>query len=385
MNSLEKNSSNNNTIFFTKDKIIYFSIFFILTVILLSLTVVFILNIDINVVVNSIGNGLKINNYQFLFLIGLLFFPIIRSFSYIFYFYFHLKKINIHFSFFEWMQLGFITILIISITPSSIGSEPYIIYFLNRKVKNLKKTSAIVLCSSFIGQISSIVITTPSFIWYMANINIHNVLNSSEFTFWFLIIGFFMDYVVLISFIVLAFTTKTHYLFSVLFHKVKKIFKLKYKTNQKIKSEMIENAVFKKEVIQQLKNWKLCIPTFFVFLFYNGFYYIMVCFSVYLIKGVNIVNFWEIFHYANIGITANNFIPLPGSEGTLQIILKSLLSNTNLDVVDINNTIFIWRFFTTQLCAIIGMIILFAKTISYIIEKRKNNEKILVFPKKQSE
>jgi len=47
--------------FFTKKKIIYFSIFFILMLILVALCIVFVLDIDFNRLINDIDSGLKRN------------------------------------------------------------------------------------------------------------------------------------------------------------------------------------------------------------------------------------------------------------------------------------------------------------------------------------
>lgn len=373
--------NNKPNVFWTKNKIIYFSIFFIITIVLLSLTVVFILNIDINKIFNDIGNGLKITDYQFVFLIILLIFPIIRAICYINYYYLFLRKEKIYLSAYEWFFLGFVTVFIISITPSSIGSEPFIIYFLNRKVKNLKKTSATVLCSSLIGQCTSIFVTLPSFIWYCAMVNYQNLDMQNNTAFWFLLIGIFMDFVVLVSFIILGFTKKIHYWTAIIFHKIKKLLKLKYKTNSEIEKEIVENAEFKNEVLKQFKNIKISIITFVLFVLYNILYYVCVYFSMTLINGVATLNFWEIFNYTNIATTANNFIPIPGSEGTLQWLLKILLANSVTDVELLNNSIFIWRFFTTQLTTLIGLLFIVVEIAKYYITKKRktsgvNHEKL---------
>ncbi len=368
---------NKDSGFFTKNKIIYFSIFFVFTLILLILTIIFILNIDIVSLINNIGSGLQISSYQFIFLVILIGYPMVKVLTSMCYFYLYFRKNNLHFSFYEWMQMTFTIVLIVSITPSSIGSEPYIIYFLNKKIKDLKKTSAVVLASSLIGQVSAMVVTWPSFIWYCTKLTSLENIATNNFTFWFLIVGMIMDIVVLVSFLVLVFTKKTHYFFSLVFHKIKKLFKLKHKSKEEIKKEIIEDGEFKNEVVTQLKDIKIVTLTFLNFVFYNIWYYLMMYFSFALIVGVNDINFWDIFNYTNIGTTANNFVPLPGSEGTLQIILKILLSNSKINETIINDSIFIWRFFTMQLGAMIGILFAIAKGIEFIIVKNKDKNKVL--------
>ncbi|SYV95027.1 Uncharacterised protein, partial [Mycoplasmoides gallisepticum] len=69
-------------------------------------------------------------------------------------------------------------------------------------------------------------------------------------------------------------------------------------------------------------------------------------------------NFIKVFNFSNVAITANNFIPIPGGEGTIQVTLElyfqslvnpSLLSREFIRYfdskafnTDINNTIFLW-------------------------------------------
>lgn len=370
-NELKQNS------FFTKKRIIWFSILFVITIALLSLTIVFVLQIDFNNLFSSIKYGLTITNYQFVFLLLLLLFPFIRTFMSLCFFYFALRREKIKASFYDWLSLSFVLVFIVSITPSAIGSEPYIIYWLNKKTKNLQKSSAIVLASSFIGQSAAMIVTWPSFIYYCSIVNYPSLTEQNLVAFWFLIVGMGMDMIVLSSFVILIFTKRTHYFFSLIFHKVKKTLKLKYKSKEEIRVDTIENESFKKEVMYQLKFKTNVICTFINFVIYNIAYYLMLYFSFALIDGTSNLDFWAIFNYTNIATTANNFIPLPGSEGTLQLVLKILLNNvannaTEVSASSINNAIFIWRFFTTQIPALIGFGFVASNSIIYFANKKRN-------------
>lgn len=368
---------NKPNVFFTKKKILWFILLFIFTVILLSLTIVFILGIDINVLWNNIIIGLTKTSYQFIFLLLLLSFPFIRSITSICFFSLALKNMGIKIRKRDWFSFTFMITLIVSITPSSLGSEPYIIYWLNKRVRNVQKCSAITLASSFIGQSSAMVVTWPSFIYYCVGFDLSTATQANQITFWFLIVGMTMDVVVLVSFFILVFTKKIHYFFSFLFHKFKKILKMEYKSKDEIRDEIIVNASFKKEVYKQLKSWSRFSLTFLNFVFYNIIYYVAMYLAIILIDPTTSSYFWEIFNFTNIGTTANNFVPIPGSEGSLQIILKVLLTNTGINEKILDNTIFIWRFFTSQLPAIIGMLIVAIVTIklgiNYKYKKLNNN------------
>ena len=170
------------------------------------------------------------------------------------------------------------------------------------------------------------------------------------------------------------------------FHKVKKFFNLKHKTKETIVAETIGDAVFKKEVIKILKMYDCTIIGFIWYCIYNVSLYIYMFVSMGLIiPDIGSVDFLSVFNYMNVGVTANNFVPLPGSEGSLQAILQIMLSNTfnnlNLESSEIlnqiiNPSIFIWRLFTTQLPAVIGLIFLCTyiwKSITIYRNKKINN------------
>ena len=84
-------------------------------------------------------------------------------------------------------------------------------------------------------------------------------------------------------------------------------------------------------------------------------------FSFELSGALENISFSDWFNYTNIAVTANNWIPIPGAEGTLQILIITFINgiNTNVDNVfkeNVNNIIFVWRIFTFYLPAVIGMI-----------------------------
>lgn len=374
-NKLIVNDNNDHhNVFFTNRKIFYFSSLFIVSIGLLALTIVFVLNIDLANLWRNLIKGISLNSYQWIFLVLQMLFPFFRAATSICFFYFSLKKYNLKASLWEWTYLSFGLIFIISITPSSIGSEPFIIFWLNRKIKNLQKSSSIVLASSFLGQSAAMAVTWPSFLWYCSTIDVWNLSQDNKVAFWFLVIGMIMDLFVLCTFFVLIFTKQTHYWMSILFHFFKKMLKMKYKSKSEIREEIVVKSSFKNEVLSQLKDIKISTITFFNFFIYNFLYYTIIYFSMALINGTNDLVFLQIFNYTNIATTANNFIPLPGSEGTLQLLLKILLTNTNTPVSIINDSIFVWRFFTSQLPALFGLVV-FVVNFSIIIYRKRADKR----------
>ncbi|MEG1821102.1 MAG: YbhN family protein [Malacoplasma sp.] len=371
--------TNKNNQFFNKKKIINLSIFFCLTIIIIVLTLTLVLNIDVNKLINDIIHGLNINKYQFLFAIFLIMFPFVKSFFTISFFVMSIKKLGIRIRKRDWITFTFTVSLITAITPSSLGSEPYVIYWLNKKIKNVKRASAITLGSNFIAQISSMIVTWPSFIYCMITFNLNLSITENYVVFWFLIIGISLDTLVFFGIIVVIYTKKIHYLMAIVFEKMKKILKKPYKSNQTIKEEIIENGDFKKEVVFFLKNWKGTFFSLCCMIFYNVLYYVAMFITMALLLGPNNVDFWNIFNITNIGVTANNFFPIPGSEGSLQIVLKILLSNvSSINVSILDNSIFIWRFSTTQFSSLIGVFLLLVEGLQTLssIKYKKINENL---------
>lgn len=349
----------NNNQFLNKKRIINLSLFFCVTIIVIILTLILVLNIDVNLLIKDILNGISLSNYQFLFIIFLILFPFLKSFFIISFFIASIKKLGIKIRKRDWINFTFTVSLITAITPSSLGSEPYIIFWLNRKIKNVKKASAITLGSNFIAQISSLIVTLPSFIYSMVVVKFNLAITSENVVFWFLIIGITLDIIVFLGILVIVYTKRIHFWFAIIFEKIKKILKKNFKTKDKIREEIIQNGDFKKEVIYFLKNWRGSIFSLFCLVSYNVLYYIAMFMTISLLIGSNKVDFWSVFNFTNIGVTANNFIPIPGSEGSLQIVLKILLSKIGFNVSILDNSIFIWRFSTTQFSSLIGLGLLF--------------------------
>lgn len=361
--------------FFNKKRIINLSLFFCVTIIIIILTLVLVLNIDVNLLIKDILNGIGLSNHQFLFIIFLILFPFLKSFFIISFFVVSVKKLGIKIRKRDWINFTFTVSLITAITPSSLGSEPYIIFWLNKKIKNVKKASAITLGSNFIAQISSLIVTLPSFIYCMVMIKFNLSITTENVVFWFLIIGITLDVIVFLGILVIIYTKRIHFWFAIIFEKVKKILKKNSKTKEQIREEIIQNGDFKKEVIYFLKNWKGSIFSLFCLISYNILYYIAMFVTISLLIGSDKVDFWSVFNFTNIGVTANNFIPIPGSEGSLQIVLKILLSKIGFDVSILDNSIFIWRFSTTQFSSLIGVALLMTeglKTLSSIKFKKIN-------------
>lgn len=375
-----------NKLFFNRRRIILLSIFFVITVALIAITLTDILKIDFSNLISMFGYSINKNGIAcFLyFLFILLLFPFVKLFTYVFYFHITLKKLGLRIRKRDWFIASWVSFLIICISPSSLGSEPFWIYWINKKIFNMKKASAIVLVNSVLMQLSSIIVTTPSFIYFCTQYE--NIVSNENglIVFWFSVIGISIDFIILIGLYVIIFSKRIHYFFSSIFHWVKKILGLNYKTKKEIISETITDMYFKKEAISILRLYSCSITGLISYIIFTIFLYGCLYLSFGMIADLETISFSAIFNYSNVGVTANNFVPLPGSEGSLQIILKIMLS-TSLGSTDtmkesIDNSIFIWRFFTNWFPASVGLIIISVKLINKFINfknKKINNNREL--------
>lgn len=378
------NQKNNGTQkgFFSKKKIITFGILFAITIGLIVFTLIGVLDINFIELFNNIGQSLKTYKLAILFLILLIVFPFVKVINNIFYFYLVLKRMGIKVRKRDWFSLACVVFFIVFVTPSSLGSEPFYIYWLNKKIFDVKKSSAICLANSVIGELSALIVTAPSFIYFCTQYNLITEYGGGNIVFWFAVIGVSVDWIVMFSLIVLVYSKKTHYFFSLCFHKTKKFFNLKHKSKEEIISETIGEAVFKKEAIKILKMYSCTIWGFVWYCIFNVLIYVYMYFSLGVLTDLATVNFLDVFNYMNVGVTANNFVPLPGSEGSLQLILKIMLqpSFNNLSeeqtTLVINQGIFVWRLFTTQIPAVFGMVFMSGyifKSVNISRNKKINN------------
>ena len=139
------------------------------------------------------------------------------------------------------------------------------------------------------------------------------------------------------------------------------LIRMSYKTKEDMKIKYVKKAVFKEEFIEEMRNYKFYIFVLIGNVLWNVFLYSSMYFSFELSGSLENISFSDWFNYTNIAVTANNWIPIPGAEGTLQILIITFINgiNTNVDNVfreNVNNIIFVWRMFTFYLPAVIGMI-----------------------------
>ncbi len=383
----EKTQNTNNT-FFTKKKIIIFSVSLIVFIIFIVLTSKFLFDINFNTIGLLLDSSFRTNKLFFLWFFLLLLFPIYNCFLRVVIYFYKLHKKKILVEWYNWAIFCFVTFFISAITPFSMGCEPYIIYWLKKRGLSLKESTAIVASFTILNPFMQVLITWPSFFVICADYGKYSSQLEWLISFWSVFVGLIIDLIGTCFWFMMSASKNAHYFFHLLINKVKKIFKLKYKTKEEIKHEYKDNASFKKVFLEQMKDYKFVIFVSVCSLLWNVLYYCSLIFSFNLVDASLSFNPGDLFNYVNVATTANNFIPIPGAEGSLQAILLMFIKNSvnvpNLTHQELetitNNSVFIWRTMTFYLTAILGIValvgLIFKELYKHVVVKIKIKKNI---------
>ncbi|WP_245576636.1 lysylphosphatidylglycerol synthase transmembrane domain-containing protein [[Mycoplasma] imitans] len=277
--------------------------------------------------------------------------------------------------------------LINNVTPFATGAEPYKVYWLLKNKVKLSDAITIVGATAIYWSIVQITVTWPSFIYISTNYDLLVKSKDGLIAYWFSFCGMLVDFGIFSTFATAVFSVKFHLLVYKVVNKIRKLLKLKELDEDK----RLEYVNQKKAFIKEFKRYWVVI---FMFLFTATlviFQYSSVYMSLEILKSklTDLYSFIKVFNFSNVAITANNFIPIPGGEGTIQVTLElyfqslidpSSISNANVKYLnskainnDINNTIFLWRFVLFYLPTMIGIIPSIYEIFNYFKSLRKSN------------
>lgn len=312
------------------------------------------MNINLSDMWNLLVESSKKSKIIFLYIFIILMYPFSRSIYIFSYIRPKLMSEGVYISWTEYFALFAKIVIINCITPFASGSEPYSIYWMTSRGANIKTANSISVINGFIAGISELIITIPSFI--VLSINYHMIANNTFgiVVYWFILGGITVNSLILMAFVVLGFSKKTHYIISVFWNFILMKIERPYLQKRQIYNKYIINSEFKIEFKKSLKNKKFILYIVLSYALWSFFYYntIYLSFLVLNIDDSNIssiTNYLMFFNISNVSITANNFIPIPGGEGTIQITVAALidtLTNINLSSHSINNSIAFWRIST---------------------------------------
>ena len=353
---IEKNN------FFTKKRvtILFFAAIFAIA---FSITIsILLLKIDINSINNFFIQGFKQpNNMFFLWFILMFAFPLYSSLLRYIVIYIRIRKENCSAKWYDWIFLIFIGSFLNAITPFSIGNEPYSLYWLKTHGLTTRKSLLILASTGIMNPLAQILVTWPSF--FIVSGSYGEFGNAIEWSasYWLAFAGLIFDLIAFFSFFAITYSRRIHFFLNSVYYWIRKKFRMSYKTKEDMKIKYVQKAVFKEEFIEEMRNYKFYIFVLIENVVWNVLLYSSMYFSFELSGALENISFSDWFNYTNIAVTANNWIPIPGAEGTLQILIITFINgiNTNVDNVfkeNVNNIIFVWRIFTFYLPAVIGMI-----------------------------
>lgn len=356
MDNIE-NQANFKRNIFTKRNIIIVFVFFAILILLSVFTSLFLLNIDFSYIGKLVSDN-KLSGINILYLIVLIFSTIYFILWNAWSVHIKLRHFKIKIKWWEWLLYSLFSMFLKGVTPISLGVESYKLYWLYSKGLKPKQVFVISSTSSFYYPLLQILLSLPSFGIISADYQYITSTTNGLIAYWFSFAGILVDIIIVSIFFTVSFSTKIQFFLVLIWNKILKLLKQKYKTNQQVKEEIIDKAIFKEIYLKEIKkisdNLYLIIGfTIYLLLEFFDMYF------VFQIIGIGEYgSFSDIYNYTTISVVANNFIPIPGGEGTIQYILSNFFSTINeykLDQKKIDTAVFIWRSFDFYLPTIVGL------------------------------
>lgn len=363
--TIEKNAYNNRN-FWNKKTIIGFILGFSILVIVSVLVSVFFLGIDysfIKKLVNKPLNGTEIG-FMFGMILTLFYMWIWNGYYCIV----TAKQFGLNANFFEVFLFGVFSLFLNNITPFAFGSEAFKIYWLKKKGLSTREATLSVSSTTIFFSIAQIIITWPSFIYFATKYD-QIVANGGTLAFWLTFVGLLIDLAVCTILFSLSFSKKVHVFISTIFNKILKLMKKPYKHKDEIINDFQTNSWFRTAYINEMKKISHVSILLIATIIYASMIYLSMFFS-FRTLGYNqpIFSAINLFNLSNVAVTANNFVPIPGGEGTIQVLMKKFINvwaNTSSDInlskeeigTAIDESIFVWRSFLFYIPTIVGLLL----------------------------
>lgn len=290
-----------------------------------------------------------------------------------------IKCLNLNISRWEYVFLTTKMLIINAVTPFASGSEPYFIYWLKSRGVPIEKATSISLINAFLSMVAEIIITIPSFI--VIAIIYPQIARSSLGVgiFWLTVGGLLLNLTFVGFYMILGFSSKTHYQISLLSNKILAMLKMKHLNKKEIYHKYMVEQTFKRSFKGELKQIKQNILLITAFSIFTITSYVSLYLGFYVLSPNelgNIYSFGLLFNVGNVAITANAFIPIPNAEFSLQVCIMTLASlisnNSNFDKDFFSSSTGLWRIMTSYLPILISILITgfyYSAKIYYIKQK----------------
>ena len=351
--------------FWTKKNVIILVSTFCIFIAIVVLTIFFIMDLDFANLIASISRGFG-NQLGWLWFILLFAYIPIKILSCVATVLVRLNQMKVKVSFWNKTLFALTTSFLAAVTPSSFVTDPYLLFWLKTCGLSTSDAAALTFSNSFLWVFCRLAITLPSFIWMCTYYDAIIATTNGLVAFWFSVGGILIVVLGVPFQWALGFSKHFHYYLSRAFNTVKKWIRMSYHTKEETHQKYLDRSILKTKYVWLLKDWKrtslVCVLTVsFEFIWYSEIYFAMQFLSP---QGTEIL-FWNVFSIANVATTANQFIPIPGGEGTIQYWMLTFLSVPELNGTDmsgadlsdlVNNSVLVWRVFSAYIPAIIGMI-----------------------------
>ncbi|AFO52304.1 putative integral membrane protein [Candidatus Mycoplasma haematolamae str. Purdue] len=286
-------------------------------------------------------------------------------------------------SWYEWLKLLSVSFFIRSITPFSIGSEPYVIWWLRKRGIPLKQGSAIVSALTISWFIAQGVITWPSFIYLHIRGEWNTKENETSY-YWMIAAGLIVDLISGAFVFTISYSKKVHYGFALIKYHWNNLFRIQnLVTKEFLRQKYIENTAFKSNFKRVFFNITT-VKTVLVLTAQNLLLYSLYALLVLAINSQSgFKAFMDNFHIINISTTSNNFVPTPGSEGSIQFTIDkmhNLISKVQESQTQDNNgknaeVIFLWRWFQKYQPVLLSVFFFVFIYIERLVARRSNKHR----------
>lgn len=368
--------------FFNKKRIIILCVGLLVSCAFFALTVKVVLSIDFSSLWKQLGAGTDLRPF-FLFLLVFYAFlrPLLNSITLLI----RIRQLGYRSTFLQNLLYDFTICFLAFVTPANLVCDPYALFWVKSHGISNSKSFCIICSQGILCQTAQVLITLPSFI--IISLQYNNFLSSGPeaiSVYWLMVIGLSIDILSIGFFCIASFSKNFSYVLSLTFNKIKKILHMKYHTKEQVKEQYLKQRKVTRESIELFKNWKTSslIVVVQLIIEFVGYAFAYFCIQWLVPEGINL-SFWDIFNCANIAVTANKMLPIPGGQISYEWTLKWLLlvsgnwpSSIESDLDNyINNSILVNRFFGTYIPSAIGIGTFIGLTVIQFKTFGKNNRK----------
>lgn len=278
-----------------------------------------------------------------------------------------IKKYKKNYSLKRTCELTLIGQFLNGITPFQSGGQPFEVYLLKKQGFRISNSTSAMIKDFISFQIALILMG----ILALVSNQIFNVVGSASYLNWLIIIGFFINVIVLLFLFLVTNTRKTS--LKIINKLLDAIFKLKIVSKLNITKEKILLGLSNfYESGSELKKDKLRLLIAITYNLINLTLLYLIPFIVF-----NSIGCDSITPISSVVVTAfvmliGNFIPVPGATGGIEYGFICFFSSFIANKSVVSSAMLLWRFITYFLGMLIGYVVLIFKK-----EVRKNENRVI--------